>query len=216
MEDTRNDIGTIEPAPKKEGLTIEQLKENSLKLEKELKAKQIGAIRIYDGALDPGFCDDLIEVFNTNTDLHDNIDEEQIKCVQYSYSKNHEGEDVHEQLKDHIMKLYEHYLEDLNLPNMIAHKGLESLKIRKYDPDEEPIANPHIDVVNHESAIRAIGFLFYLSDNDKMTNFPRQGVGVESIKGRVVIYPPTWEYPIIENMPDEGTKYNLQTYLHYA
>ena len=32
MEDTRNDIGTIEPAPKKEGLTIEQLKENSLKL----------------------------------------------------------------------------------------------------------------------------------------------------------------------------------------
>jgi hypothetical protein len=216
MEDTRNDIGTIEPAPKKEGLTIEQLKENSLKLEKELKAKQIGAIRIYDGALDPGFCDDLIEVFNTNTDLHDNIDEEQIKCVQYSYSKNHEGEDVHEQLKDHIMKLYEHYLEDLNLPNMIAHKGLESLKIRKYDPDEEPIANPHIDWVNHEVAVRAIGFLFYLSDNNKMTNFPRQGVGVESIKGRVVIYPPSWEYPIIENMPEEGSKYNMQTYLHYA
>ena len=216
MEDTRNDIGTIEPTPKKEGLTIEQLKENSLKLEQELKAKQIGAIRIYDGALDPGFCDDLVEVFNKNVELHDNIDEEQIKCVQYSYSKNHEGEDVHEQLKEHIMKLYEHYLEDLNLPNMIAHKGLESLKIRKYDPDEDPIANPHIDVVNYESSIRAIGFLFYLSDNDKMTNFPRQGVGVESIKGRVVIYPPTWEYPIIENMPDEGTKYNLQTYLHYA
>ena len=96
-------------------------------------------------------------------------------------------------------------------------KSLEkSLKIRKYEADENPIVDPHIDVVNHESAIRAIGFLFYLSDNEKMTNFPRQGVGVESIKGRVVIYPPTWEYPIIENMPDEGTKYNLQTYLHYA
>ena len=40
MEDTRNDIGTIEPAPKKEGLTIEQLKENSLKLEKELNESE--------------------------------------------------------------------------------------------------------------------------------------------------------------------------------
>ena len=99
---------------------------------------------------------------------------------------------------------------------MIAHKGLESLKIRKYDSTEEHEIQPHIDVVNHESAIRAIGFLFFLEDNEKMTNFPRQGVGVESIKGRVVVYPPTWEYPIIENMPDEGTKYNLQTYLHYA
>ena len=79
MEDTRNDIGTIEPAPKKEGLTIEQLKENSLKLERELKAKQIGAIRIYDGALDPGFCEDLVEVINKNVELHDNIDEEKIK-----------------------------------------------------------------------------------------------------------------------------------------
>ena len=216
MENERSNIGAIEATEKSEAQQIAGLKENAQRLEKEIKAKQIGAIRIYDGALDPGFCDDLIEVFEKNHELHENIDEQQIKCIQYSYSKNHEGEDVHEQLKDHIMKLYEHYLEDLNLPNMIAHKGLESLKIRKYDPDEEPIANPHIDVVNHESAIRAIGFLFYLTDNDKMTNFPRQGVGVESIKGRVVIYPPSWEYPIIENMPEEGSKYNMQTYLHYA
>ena len=216
MENERSNIGAIEATEKSEAQQIAGLKENAQRLEKEIKAKQIGAIRIYDGALDPGFCDDLIEVFDKNHELHENIDEQQIKCIQYSYSKNHEGEDVHEQLKDHIMKLYEHYLEDLNLPNMIAHKGLESLKIRKYDPDEEPIANPHIDVVNHESAIRAIGFLFYLTDNDKMTNFPRQGVGVESIKGRVVIYPPSWEYPIIENMPEEGSKYNMQTYLHYA
>ena len=216
MENERSNIGAIEATEKSEAQQIAGLKENAQRLEKEIKAKQIGAIRIYDGALDPGFCDDLIEVFEKNHELHENIDEQQIKCIQYSYSKNHEGEDVHEQLKDHIMKLYEHYLEDLNLPNMIAHKGLESLKIRKYDPDEEPIANPHIDVVNHESAIRALGFLFYLTDNDKMTNFPRQGVGVESIKGRVVIYPPSWEYPIIENMPEEGSKYNMQTYLHYA
>ena len=216
MEDTRNDSGTIEPSEKTEAQQIVGLKQNAARLEQELKQKQIGAIRIYDGALDPGFCDDLVEVFDTNHELHENIDEQQIKCIQYAYSKNHEGEDVHEQLKDHIIKLYEHYLDDLNLPNMIAHKGLESLKIRKYDPAEEPIANPHIDVVNHDSAIRAIGFLFYLTDNDKMTNFPRQGVGVESIKGRVVIYPPSWEYPIIENMPEEGSKYNMQTYLHYA
>tara|TARA_B100000287_G_C20521316_1_gene737115 strand:+ start:354 stop:1004 length:651 start_codon:yes stop_codon:yes gene_type:complete len=216
MEDTRNDSGTIEPSLKSDAEEIVGLKDQNKRLTDELKAKQIGAIRIYDGALSPEFCDELVEVFDANHELHDNINEERIKCIQYSYSKNHEGEDVHEQLKDHIIQLYNHYLEDLNLPNMIAHKGLESLKIRKYDPDKEPIVDPHIDVVNHESAIRAIGFLFYLTDNPKMTNFPRQGVGVESIKGRVVIYPPSWEYPIIENMPEEGSKYNLQTYLHYA
>lgn len=209
MEDTnRTSDGTVESE-----FSAEQQVEV---LTKELKAKQIGAIRIYDGALSPDFCDELVELFNLNTDLVEDIDEERVKCKQYKYSANHEGEDVHEDLKEHIIKLYEHYLEDLNLPNMIAHKGLESLKIRKYDSSEESHKGPHVDVVNHDSAIRALGFLFYLTDNDTMTNFPRQGVGVESIKGRVVMYPPTWEYPIIENMPENGIKLNLQTYLHYA
>ena len=209
MEDTnRTSDGPVETE-----YSVEQQVEV---LTKELKAKQIGAIRIYDGALSPEFCDELVELFNLNTDLVDDIDEDRVKCQQYKYSTHHEGEPTHEDLKEHIIKLYDHYLEDLNLPNMIAHKGLESLKIRKYDASLESHKDPHVDVVNHDSAIRALGFLFYLTDNDVMTNFPRQGVGVESMKGRVVMYPPTWEYPIIENMPSEGVKLNLQTYLHYA
>ena len=203
MENARNDNGAISP---------EEVK----KLEDAIKQKQIGAVRIYDGALSEDFCNELIEVFDKNSDNHEEVDNDKIKFVQYRYSKFHKDEDVHEELKTHIMGLYEHYLEDLDLPNMIAHQGIESISIKKIEQTDEELMNPHIDAVDHKSAIRALGFLFYLENNKSMTNFPRQGIGVEAIKGRVVIYPPTWEYPIIEKTPTEGSKYNLQTWLHYA
>lgn len=203
MENTGNDSGTISP-------------EDAKKLEDAIKQKQIGAVRIYDGALSEEFCDELIEVFEANSENHEEVDNERIRFLNYRYSKFHGEEEVHENLKTHIMGLYEHYLGDLDLPNMIAHSGIESLSIKKYEQTEEEMIDPHIDAVDHKSAIRAIGFLFYLDNNKSMTNFPRQGVGVESIKGRVVIYPSTWEYPIIEKTPTEGSKYNLQTWLHYA
>lgn len=203
MEDTGRDSGKLN-------------QEEIDKLEHAIKQKQIGAVRIYDGALSPEFCDELVEVFEKNEEHHETLEDERIRCIQYAYSKHHQDEKIHQELKEHIMSLYEHYLADLNLPNMIAQKGLESFKIRKYTTDEEDRVDPHIDVVNHDSAIRAVGFLFYLEDNDAMTNFPRQGIGAQSIKGRVVIYPPHWEYPIIEKMPSKGVKYNMQTYLHYA
>ena len=203
MEDTRNDSGTVSP---------EEVK----KLEDAIKQKQIGAVRIYDGALSEDFCNELIEIFEKNSDNHEEVDNDNIKFIQYRYSKFHSEEEVHEELKTHIMGLYEHYLGDLDLPNMIAHQGIESMSIKKIEQTDEELMNPHIDSVDHKSAIRALGFLFYLENNKSMTNFPRQGIGVESIKGRVVIYPPTWEYPIIEKTPTEGSKYNLQTWLHYA
>jgi len=203
MERARNDSGTV---------SSEEVK----KLEDAIKQKQIGAVRIYDGALSEDFCDELIEVFEKNSDNHEEVDNDKIKFIQYRYSKFHGDEEVHENLKTHIMGLYEHYLTDLDLPNMIAHQGIESISIKKIEQTDEELTNPHIDTVDHKSAIRALGFLFYLENNKSMTNFPRQGIGVESIKGRVVIYPPTWEYPIIEKTPTEGSKYNLQTWLHYA
>ena len=57
MENARNDNGTISP---------EEVK----KLEDAIKQKQIGAVRIYDGALSEDFCNELIEVFDKNSDNH--------------------------------------------------------------------------------------------------------------------------------------------------
>ena len=54
MEDTRNDSGTVSP---------EEVK----KLEDAIKQKQIGAVRIYDGALSEDFCNELIEIFEKNS-----------------------------------------------------------------------------------------------------------------------------------------------------
>ena len=114
---------------------MEDTGRDSRELEDQVKQKQIGAVRIYDGALNDDFCNDLIEVFEGNSELHLELEDERLKCRQYGYSKNHADEEVHENLKEHIMTLYDHYLKDLNLPNMIAQKGLESLIIRKYEPD---------------------------------------------------------------------------------
>ena len=85
MENARNDNGTISP---------EEVK----KLEDAIKQKQIGAVRIYDGALSEDFCNELIEVFDKNSDNHEEVDNDKIKFVQYRYSKFHKDEDVHDKL----------------------------------------------------------------------------------------------------------------------
>ena len=67
MEDTRRDSGKLN-------------QEEIDKLEHAIKQKQIGAVRIYDGALSPEFCDELVEVFEKNEEHHETLEDERIRC----------------------------------------------------------------------------------------------------------------------------------------
>jgi len=171
------------------------------------------ALKIYDGALSEEFCDDLLEVFYTNEKLHKILQGENYDYTEYNYTSNHKDEDIHGRLMEHIGKLYKHYLKDLGTTNMIKVSGFEEMKIKKYD-EKKGFHNLHIESVDHASAIRAVSFVFFLNENEGNVDYPMQHIGVEPIKGRVVITPTSWEYPLNQHKSNFHDKYTLETYLH--
>lgn len=100
------------------------------------------------------------------------------------------------------------------MPQQFASEGL---RMKCYRPNGHHEFKTHVDQACRESATRFLAFLFYLSDSDAGTEFHTLDVTVAAKKGRLVIFPPNWQYPHRGLMPQDGrTKYIMSTYLHYA
>ena len=179
------------------------------------KDQKPGALKIYDGALSDEFSDDLIEIFNLNEELHVKQNADNHNFIEYNYTENHKEEDVHKRLMEHTGQLYKHYLKDLGTPNMINVSGFEEIKIIKYEK-ETGHHDLHLGAVNHESAIRAVHFTWFLNETDGNIDYPLQRIGVQPKKGRVIITPVSWEYPSKNYISKESDKYMLETFLHFS
>jgi hypothetical protein len=93
----------------------------------------------------------------------------------------------------------------------------EGLRMKCYRPNGRHEFKTHVDQANRGSATRFLAFIFYLNDSDAGTEFFNPGVTVDARRGRLVIFPPTWQYAHRGLMPQDGqTKYIMSTYLHYA
>ncbi|BCV07817.1 MAG: hypothetical protein CM15mL3_0380 [Kanaloavirus sp.] len=59
--------------------------------------------------------------------------------------------------------------------------------------------------------------LFYLNDVEEggKTIFPYHHKEFTPVKGSVIIFPPTWEYPHLGEPPASNPKYIMSSYLHY-
>lgn len=178
---------------------------------------KLGALRIFDGVFSEENCEDLVSIFKLNLDLQKSVaNESGLTATGYEYTRYHLNEDFHKGIIDQIAKLYGKYLEELEIPNLIAHQGMEEILLTRFRANSDDCYAGHIDVMDNSDSIRAVGFRVYLSDNDGNTEFPRQSIGVEPRKGRAVVFPPSWEYPYQCKNPTDRDKYVLTTYLHYA
>lgn len=95
----------------------------------------------------------------------------------------------------------------------------EQLRIKKYEPGTEDQFELHTDVQDHMSAKRYLSFLVYLNDDftGGETEFPYNELTVEPKTGKVLVFPPTWQYPHRGIPVTEGSpKYIMSTYLHYS
>ena len=111
-------------------------------------------------------------------------------------------------------KVYGHYCVDVKNPYVPRLKQLEEFRLKRYLPNKNERFDEHVDVTDYASARRALAFLFYLNDNDGDTSFG--DVVVHPRVGRVVVFPPTWEYPHYGIAPTVCTKYIMSTYIHYG
>ena len=96
--------------------------------------------------------------------------------------------------------------------------AFEELRIKKYEPNSDDEFGLHVDVQDHLSAKRYLAFLVYLNDDFKggETTFPYHNLTVKPETGKVLVFPPTWQYPHIGLPVKSGKpKYIMSTYLHY-
>jgi hypothetical protein len=92
--------------------------------------------------------------------------------------------------------------------------ALEGLRVKCYRPMTHEF-RMHVDQANRASSPRFLACLIYLNDNAAGTEFPQLNLTVGALAGRILLFPPTWQYPHRGLMPTTDTKYIASTYLQY-
>ena len=92
--------------------------------------------------------------------------------------------------------------------------ALEGLRVKCYRPGVHEF-RLHVDQANRASSPRFLACLLYLNSNEAGTEFPQFELTVGAKAGRMLLFPPTWQYPHRGHMPTTDTKYIASTYLHY-
>jgi hypothetical protein len=118
------------------------------------------------------------------------------------------------------------YTKDCDIENIQWPKdvGWEELRIKRFKVNEKENhgLSDHVDVYSHAHAKRFLCLMVYLNDDfeDGETYFPVFDIKVKPKQGRLLIFPPTWNYlhrGIPPRSPSKrGAKYFIMTHLNYT
>ena len=170
-------------------------------------------VKVYDNIIEDDVCVELIALFENSSDQQEYINNNHTPCFTQLNINDYHPNCV-KNLVRFTRKAYGKYCEDIGNPYIPKLKYLEEFRIKRYRTNREERFDEHIDVTDYSSARRGLAFLFYLNDNDGDTCFG--DVVVHPRVGRVVVFPPTWEYPHYGIAPTVCTKYIMSTYIHYG
>ena len=172
-------------------------------------------VKAYDNILPNNICENLIDLFETNTQHQHFINHNNCPCFT-QVNVNQISTDIIRSLIPYLSDVYNRYRKDINNYYSPPLKELEEFRIKKYNIGGDQRFDEHVDVTDYDSSLRAVAFLFYLNDNDGNTVFPKHGLNIKPVSGKVIIFPPTWEYPHSGLPPKSNSKYIMSTYIHYG
>ena len=172
-------------------------------------------VKIYDNALPNVICKKLIDVFEENTEHQEFIDYNSCPCFT-QLNLNDFYPNIVPPLIPYLAEVYKKYKKDIKSKYIPPLKDIEKFRIKRYNTSGDERFDEHVDVTDATSSIRAIAFLFYLNDNDGNTLFPLHNLNIKPVSGRVLVFPPTWEYPHTGLPPKIDSKYIMSTYVHYG
>ncbi len=168
-------------------------------------------VRVYDNILPKKLCEELIDLFENSKAHHEYFDNNHKPCfTQLNLNQYHMK--VVRNLIPYVQQVYSKYKTKF-LPEL---SSLEEFRLKRYLPNGDERFDEHVDVTNHPTAKRAVAFLFYLNDNNGTTVFSNRDLNIQPECGKVLVFPPTWEYPHAGLPPSNNSKYILSTYLHYG
>ena len=172
-------------------------------------------VKAYDNVLPKNICDNLIDLFEKNIQHQHFINHNNCPCFT-QVNVNQISTDIIRSLIPYLSDVYNRYRKDIDNYYSPPLKELEEFRIKKYNIGGDQRFDEHVDVTDYDSSLRAVAFLFYLNDNDGNTVFPKHGLNIKPVSGKVIIFPPTWEYPHSGLPPKSNSKYIMSTYIHYG
>ena len=199
--------------------------------------------KVYDDFLDPEICDAYVSMFEeTMKKDADEVKKTSI-CTGPVRPDGHQicgncncqrmnpmGFDRFDHLNALVMPKFqsavEKYKKDVDLhPTQFPERlGWEEFRMKRFicgtgKEDDEQFGD-HADVLTHEGAKRILILMVYLNDNFNggETVFPVLGDQIKPVRGRLLMFPPTWTYLHRGNPPrlPGYAKYFLMTYLNYG
>ena len=180
-----------------------------------LQKKNIHMVKIYDNIIPDNVCQNLIEIFETNIQHQHFINQNNCPCFT-QLNLNQVSSDTVRLLIPFLAEVYKRYRKDTKNYYSPPLKELEEFRIKRYNTSGDERFDEHVDVTDYDSSLRAVAFLFYLNDNDGNTVFSRHGLNIRPVAGRVLVFPPTWDYPHSGLAPKSNPKYIMSTYIHYG
>ena len=104
-------------------------------------------------------------------------------------------------------------MDSVQLPK---HYNFEVLRIKKYKANEGEHRS-HVDVTDGQTSKRFLQFCVYLNDDFEQggTKFDLSGYVVNPKKGKLFVFPPLWPWLHHGQVPINGDKYFLASYLTY-
>tara|TARA_B100000287_G_C20656218_1_gene788647 strand:+ start:1312 stop:1884 length:573 start_codon:yes stop_codon:yes gene_type:complete len=180
-------------------------------------------IKVYDDIVEADFCDVTIETFETKADVPYLDREQRPSFHDLNISQKYIDRDpwwmgIQHKLKGVFEEITQRYIDELDLKEEFPEDyAFEEYRIKKYENNGYDRFKDHVDVSDYPSARRfLVGFL-YLNDVEEggETNFPKLDYSVKPKRGRIVMFPPTWQYTHAGLPPVSSNKYIVGTYLHY-
>lgn len=173
-------------------------------------------VKVYEDTLAPEQCQALIDKFEAAADLHEHTPAERaFRFVELNVSRH--WPDVEKQTFGIMMSHIRRYWEALEVgPYWPKKVDLEKIRLKRYLPDGRDRFPPHVDVMNSEESRRFLTAILYLNEpGGGETIFPGLDISVSPAPGRLVIFPPLWNFPHAGLPPRDRPKYILHRYLWY-
>ena len=172
-------------------------------------------VKTYDSIIPDNLCQDLIRIFESSKKDHEYVNEDHCPCFT-QLNINRLSPSIVKVLVPFVQQVYYQYKVDTRSKFIPPLKELEEFRIKRYLTSGHERFDEHVDVTDYDSSLRAVAFLFYLNENDGNTLFPSHNLNIQPVSGRVIVFPPTWEYPHQGLAPKSNPKYIMSTYIHYG
>ena len=170
-------------------------------------------IKVYDNVISKKTCSKIIEYYKQSDPEYVNNDfrpKFHHLTLPPTMSK-----DLLELVRGYLVR----YADSTGLTNWIPKQyAVEDFRIKRYRKGTDDQFAPHVDVGDHASARRFLAFFLYMNTIEEggETEFVSINKKVKPKQGRLLIFPPLWNYPHQGRPVVSGDKYIVGSYLHYT